>query len=165
LLIPSVKQSFVAAAISGSLKLKHHRRRHRIAPDFSGEEGMATRSTKKRTEADETTERALAAPLSAAELHARITARAHEVFLERNGAPGDELSDWLTAEREVCGSLLSIAPAPDEEVPVTTTAPKRKRTTTATTSTTGSSTKSSTKSSGKTSASAPRLRKRKTADE
>jgi hypothetical protein len=165
LLISVVKQSFVAAAIGITSLLKHQRRKHRIAPDYSGEEGMATRSTKKKTEPSETTERALTAPLSAAELHSRITSRAHEVFLARKGAPGDELSDWLTAEREVCGFLLSIAPAPDEAVPVTTTVPKRKRTTTAKTSTASSSTKSSTKSSEKISASVPRLRKRKMADE
>ena len=30
-----------------------------------------------------------------------IRLRAYEVFLARNGTPGDELSDWLTAEREI----------------------------------------------------------------
>jgi len=30
-----------------------------------------------------------------------IRLRAYEVFLARDGTPGDELSDWLTAEREI----------------------------------------------------------------
>ena len=30
-----------------------------------------------------------------------IRLRAYEVFLARAGAPGDEVSDWLIAEREV----------------------------------------------------------------
>lgn len=134
---------------------------------------MATRSTKKQKVADETTEQALAASVSAEELQARINARAQEVFLARNGGPGDELSDWLTAEREVCASLLKIAPVTNEAIPMTTTAPKRKRATTAKPKANGSTSKSSanksisasTKLSGKTPSSAPRSRKRKTVDE
>jgi hypothetical protein len=30
-----------------------------------------------------------------------IRARAYEIFLSRNGAPGDEVEDWLQAEREL----------------------------------------------------------------
>jgi hypothetical protein len=30
-----------------------------------------------------------------------IRARANEIYLERAGGPGDDLSDWLQAEREV----------------------------------------------------------------
>jgi hypothetical protein len=30
-----------------------------------------------------------------------IRLRAYEVFLARAGAPGDEVSDWLAAEREI----------------------------------------------------------------
>jgi hypothetical protein len=30
-----------------------------------------------------------------------IRVRAYEVFLARAGAPGDEVSDWLIAEREI----------------------------------------------------------------
>jgi len=129
---------------------------------------MATRSTKKQKETDETIERALAVPLSAAELQTRIRARANEIFLARNGAPGDELSDWLTAEREVCGSLLTSAPLPDEVVPIPATAPKRKRATTAKPAVASSSTQSSKKalkSPAQPPSTAPRSRKRKTTDE
>jgi hypothetical protein len=41
-----------------------------------------------------------------------IRLRAYEIYLERNGLPGDELDDWLRAERELqevaswIGSLL-----------------------------------------------------------
>lgn len=151
---------------------------------------MATQSIKKRKESDEIAERALAAPLSAAELQVRINARAHEVFLARNGGPGDELSDWLTAEREVCGSLPAMTSAPEIAATAPTTAPKRRRATatakpavagsptkpaarssskTSDNSSTKSATKPSTKSFGKSSdqppSSAPRSRQRKTADE
>jgi hypothetical protein len=37
-------------------------------------------------------------PLSSAE---RVRARAYEIFLSRRGAPGDPVSDWLQAEREI----------------------------------------------------------------
>lgn len=137
---------------------------------------MATRSIKKQKEPDEIVERALAAPVSAAELQTRITARAYEVFLARNGAPGDSLSDWLTAEHEVRGSLPAITPATEDVTPIPTAAPKRKRTPiTAKPAVAGSSRKSSTKPSTKTKSSAKssgpppsstlRARKRKTTDE
>jgi hypothetical protein len=31
----------------------------------------------------------------------QIQLRAYEIFLERNGAPGNEIEDWLQAEREL----------------------------------------------------------------
>lgn len=31
----------------------------------------------------------------------RIRERAYEIYLSRSGGDGDELSDWLTAEREL----------------------------------------------------------------
>jgi Protein of unknown function (DUF2934) len=31
----------------------------------------------------------------------RIRMRAYELYLERGGAPGDEMEDWLRAEREI----------------------------------------------------------------
>ncbi|MBK8913370.1 MAG: DUF2934 domain-containing protein [Phycisphaerales bacterium] len=33
--------------------------------------------------------------------HARIEERAYQIFLTRNGGPGDATSDWLQAEREL----------------------------------------------------------------
>jgi hypothetical protein len=33
--------------------------------------------------------------------HEEIRQRAYEIYLERNGDPGDELDDWLRAEREL----------------------------------------------------------------
>jgi hypothetical protein len=33
----------------------------------------------------------------------QIQLRAYEIFLERQGAPGDEIADWLRAERELLG--------------------------------------------------------------
>ena len=32
-----------------------------------------------------------------------ISLRAYEIYLERGGLPGDELDDWLQAERELDG--------------------------------------------------------------
>jgi hypothetical protein len=34
-------------------------------------------------------------------LEDEIRRRAYEIYLERNGSPGDEHQDWLSAEREV----------------------------------------------------------------
>jgi hypothetical protein len=33
--------------------------------------------------------------------HEEIRCRAYEIYLERNGLPGDALDDWLRAEREL----------------------------------------------------------------
>jgi hypothetical protein len=33
--------------------------------------------------------------------HDEIRTRAYEIYLERDGLPGDELDDWLRAEREL----------------------------------------------------------------
>ena len=33
--------------------------------------------------------------------HEEIRLRAYEIYLERNGIPGDALDDWLRAEREL----------------------------------------------------------------
>lgn len=41
--------------------------------------------------------------------HGAIAARAYGIFLQRNGGPGDALSDWLQAERELRGSLPASA--------------------------------------------------------
>jgi len=35
-----------------------------------------------------------------------IWLRAYEIYLERNGLPGDELDDWLRAERELQNAAL-----------------------------------------------------------
>ncbi len=32
----------------------------------------------------------------------KIRTRAYELFIERRGGPGDEMSDWLKAEAEIC---------------------------------------------------------------
>jgi hypothetical protein len=36
-----------------------------------------------------------------------IRLRAYEVFMARGDNPGDELSDWLTAEREIIKKFAS----------------------------------------------------------
>ena len=33
--------------------------------------------------------------------HKEIALRAYEIYLERGGAPGDALEDWIRAEREL----------------------------------------------------------------
>jgi hypothetical protein len=33
--------------------------------------------------------------------HEKIQVRAYEIYLERNGAPGNPMEDWVRAEREV----------------------------------------------------------------
>ncbi|MEK6702469.1 MAG: hypothetical protein AABZ53_09410 [Planctomycetota bacterium] len=39
---------------------------------------------------------------STAVTHDCICKRAHELFLARNGGPGDAASDWCQAEKELC---------------------------------------------------------------
>ena len=34
----------------------------------------------------------------------QIQARAYEIYLERRGAPGNQLEDWLRAERELASN-------------------------------------------------------------
>lgn len=36
-----------------------------------------------------------------ASTHDKIAQRAYEIYLERNGAPGNPLEDWVRAEREI----------------------------------------------------------------
>lgn len=40
-------------------------------------------------------------PASPERIHDEIEKRAREIYQERNGLKGDELSDWLQAENEV----------------------------------------------------------------
>jgi hypothetical protein len=40
--------------------------------------------------------------------HEEIRRRAYEIYLERGGLPGDELEDWLRAERELQKVALFI---------------------------------------------------------
>ena len=52
------------------------------------------------------------APKTAATAAAKphlIRRRAYEIFLARNGGPGDHLSDWIQAEQEL-NSVSQIAP-------------------------------------------------------
>ena len=37
---------------------------------------------------------------------AEIERRAYEIYLSRNGAPGDPVADWVQAERELRGAKI-----------------------------------------------------------
>jgi len=39
----------------------------------------------------------------------KIAQRAYEIYLERNGAPGNPLEDWVRAEREVLAKSRKTA--------------------------------------------------------
>jgi len=52
------------------------------------------RSTPFQPQADETSSRQTPSP-------EEIRRRAYEIYLERGGGPGDELDDWMRAEREL----------------------------------------------------------------
>jgi hypothetical protein len=41
---------------------------------------------------------------------AEVRLRAYEIYLQRGETPGLDLDDWLQAERELQGGLLSRAP-------------------------------------------------------
>jgi hypothetical protein len=43
--------------------------------------------------------------------HEEIRGRAYEIYLERGGQPGGEMDDWLQAERELEGGVLSVGQA------------------------------------------------------
>ena len=60
----------------------------------------ATPRPRRRT-AKSTTPDAAITPASAIPTYEEIARRAYEISLERNGGPGDALSDWLQAEREL----------------------------------------------------------------
>jgi len=67
------------------------------------------------------------ATLNVTELIAR---RAYELYESRGSRPGDELTDWLTAEREVLagfGSLASEAKGSTRELEVVAKAAPRKK--------------------------------------
>lgn len=40
-----------------------------------------------------------------------IALRAHQIFLERGAAPGQDLDDWLQAERELSSAAETSSPA------------------------------------------------------
>ncbi len=46
-----------------------------------------------------------AATIDNVNLNEEIRRRAYELFLQRNGAPGDPAADWIVAEREVRARL------------------------------------------------------------
>jgi hypothetical protein len=45
--------------------------------------------------------------LSSVALHARIQARAYEIYVERGAQHGSDMDDWLQAELEVAATLVS----------------------------------------------------------
>jgi len=88
---------------------------------------MVTRSTRKQKEAEKTNLPVYNAVPSLTELHNLVTARAHEIYLARNGAPGDDLDDWLSAEREVIGSIAVHKPSANNAIPISSGAAELKR--------------------------------------
>jgi len=61
-----------------------------LAPELKRDNGGA-RSSQQRREAS----------ASQRPTHDQIKRRAHEIYLERGARPGNELDDWLRAEREL----------------------------------------------------------------
>lgn len=119
---------------------------------------MATRTNRKPKVTEESVPILPSAPLSAAELQDRIAARAYEIYLARNGASGDDLNDWLTAEHEICATFSNTVAFADNVVPITSATSKRKR---ASTTQTAKSTTAGSSTLKQKTASAPRTRKRK----
>jgi hypothetical protein len=67
-------------------------------------------SNEKSTEIEPTRSRTAAGP-GGKSAHEEIRGRAYEIYLGRGGQPGGELDDWLQAERELEGAVLSRAQA------------------------------------------------------
>lgn len=42
--------------------------------------------------------------------HEQIQLRAYEIYLERNGGPGNPMEDWVRAEREVLAAAAAAKP-------------------------------------------------------
>jgi hypothetical protein len=59
----------------------------------------STAALKSRTAPESTTAPAMGRSEALSE--SAIAVRAYEIFIARNGAPGDPVSDWLQAEREL----------------------------------------------------------------
>ena|SRR5215510_9948280 len=53
---------------------------------------------------------------SAEEVRGLIAKRAYELYEQRAGGPGNELTDWLTAEQEVSALLTSSAEIPKDSM-------------------------------------------------
>lgn len=49
-------------------------------------------------------------PVETKVTHDCICKRAHELFLARNGGPGDAASDWCQAEKELCEACDQAPP-------------------------------------------------------
>jgi hypothetical protein len=47
-------------------------------------------------------------PAQSTDLERRIAERAYEIYLQRGGAGGDAMSDWLQAEAEIRGSQRAM---------------------------------------------------------
>lgn len=48
----------------------------------------------------------------------RIRIRAFEIYLTRNGGPGDEMTDWLQAERELATAAeMRVSPSASDVSP------------------------------------------------
>ncbi|MFN0108014.1 MAG: DUF2934 domain-containing protein [Blastocatellia bacterium] len=88
---------------------------------------MATRTNTKRKLTDEPELLLSSATLTPAELHEKITARAYEIFVARNGSAGDSTSDWLMAEHEICNSLPAPSDYDNNAVSITSVVTKRKQ--------------------------------------
>jgi hypothetical protein len=65
-------------------------------------------------------------PFTTDALKAEISRRAYLRFCERGQAPGQELDDWLAAERDVLSDASGEAPPPDSS-PVTRREKRRTR--------------------------------------
>jgi DUF2934 family protein len=61
----------------------------------------ATPRPRRRTAKSTTPDAAVSTPATVTPTYDEIARRAYEISLERNGGPGDALSDWLQAEREL----------------------------------------------------------------
>lgn len=59
-------------------------------------------------------------PANATVTHDCICKRAHELFLARNGGPGDAASDWCQAERELCEACDHVHPESSDPLVVET---------------------------------------------
>jgi hypothetical protein len=56
------------------------------------------------------------APAANGQLYERIASRAYELFEMRGAGPGDELADWLTAERDVLARTSGLKAQADDGI-------------------------------------------------
>ncbi|HMV48785.1 MAG TPA: DUF2934 domain-containing protein [Blastocatellia bacterium] len=75
---------------------------------YTGDNSLLPTLTESISEEPQSDSRWGAASSWEADLESRISARAYEIYLKRDGGDGDALKDWLQAEAEIRGDNQGV---------------------------------------------------------